>query len=138
MRTNADAFDALRGLARGYAPLTPQKQFAEDDVDRNCRLYLRCHADELAKWKECACQLDLSLSSYARFCLNKGPSLSRIVRVDPVLVRQLAAIGNNLNQIARRVNVSLTLKDRFMLEQVLEAIRHDLEQMFLNLEGKKC
>ena len=107
-------------------------------MDKSSRLYVRCHADEIAKWKEYALQHDLSLSSYARLCLNKGPSLSRIVRADPVLVRQLAAIGTNLNQIARRVNISLKQKDRFLLEQILDSIRRDLENILLNLEGKKC
>lgn len=107
-------------------------------MDKSSRLYVRCHADELAKWKECAIQHDLSLSSYMRLCVNKGSAISRTVRADPVLVRQLAAIGNNLNQIARRVNISLLLKDRILLEQVLEAIRADIEKMLLVLEGKKC
>ena len=107
-------------------------------MDKSSRLYMRCHADELEKWKESAMQQDLSLSSYARLCLNKGPAISRIVRVDPVLVRQLAAIGNNLNQITRRVNISLTQKDRFLLEQILDSIRRDLENILGTLEGTKC
>lgn len=107
-------------------------------MEKSSRLYVRCHVDEIAKWKESAFQHDLSLSSYARLCLNKGPSLSRIARVDPVLVRQLAAIGNNLNQVARCVNISLTVKDRFILEEILDAIRRDLENILFNLEGKKC
>lgn len=107
-------------------------------MGKSNRLFVRCHAYELAKWKEHAGQHNLSLSSYVRSCLNKGPKMSHIVNVDPVFVRQLAAIGNNLNQIAKRVNISLSAKDRFMIEQVLIAIRHDLEQMLLNLEGKKC
>lgn len=107
-------------------------------MGKSSRLCVRCHAEELAKWKEYASQNNLSLSLYVRSCLNKGPRISHIVRVDPVFVRQLAAIGNNLNQMARRVNISLTAKDRFMVEQVLKDIRHDLEQMLLNLEGKKC
>lgn len=107
-------------------------------MGKSSRLFVRCHADELAKWKEYASQHNLSFSSYVRSCLNKGPKISHLVRVEPVVVRQLAAIGNNINQIARRVNISLTAKDRFMIEQFLIAIRHDLEQMLLNLEGKKC
>ena len=107
-------------------------------MEKSSRLYVRCHVDEIAKWKECAVQQDLSLSSYARLCLNKSPAVSRIVRPDPIVVRQLAAIGNNLNQIARRVNISLTQKDRFLLEQILDSIRHDIENILLNLEGKKC
>ena len=107
-------------------------------MDKSSRLYVRCHADEIAKWRERASQHDLSLSSYTRLCLNKGPAVSRIVRPDPILVRKLAAIGNNLNQITRRVNISLTQKDRFLLEQILVSIRRDIENILLNLEGKKC
>ena len=107
-------------------------------MDKSNRLYVRCHAGEIAKWRERASQHDLSLSSYVRLCLNKDPAISRIVRVDPVLARQLAAIGNNLNQIARGVNISLPQKDCFLIEQILDSIRRDLEKILLNLEGKKC
>ena len=47
-----------------------------------------------------------SLASWIReICLNeKKTKQSRVVEVNPQLLRQLAGIGNNLNQIAKIVN----------------------------------
>ena len=52
-----------------------------------------------------AALLNLSLSEYVRRCAVQGTV--RVVQEeghDPAKVRALAAIGNNLNQIARRMN----------------------------------
>ena len=46
-------------------------------------------------------------------------------KVDPQLVRQVAAIGNNLNQIARRINQG----DKFDVIPHLAAIEYQLEQL---------
>ena len=38
-------------------------------------------------------------------CLGADvPLVNQVARIDPVLLRQLAGLGNNINQIARRVN----------------------------------
>ena len=38
-------------------------------------------------------------------CLDTRPARSlRLPSIDPVLLRQLAGMGNNLNQIARKIN----------------------------------
>lgn len=59
-------------------------------------LQMHCTRGELARWMR-------------ETCLNPGQTdlvndLKGSVKVDPELLRQLASIGNNLNQIARQVN----------------------------------
>lgn len=46
------------------------------------------------------------LASWMReYCLDAAPALkNEPIKCDPDLLRQLAGVGNNLNQIARRLN----------------------------------
>lgn len=55
------------------------------------------------------------------------PALAKPMKCDPELVRQLAWIGNNLNQIARRVNESgLSADNRMSVIEELVRIRNDI------------
>ena len=50
--------------------------------------------------------------------------------VAPELLRQLAQIGNNLNQLARRVNSGdVAIGDRVLMLSVLNAIGEDLAEL---------
>ncbi len=82
---------------------------------------LKMHStrDELARWMRETClnpgQVDLVKGL-------KGPA-----PVDPDLLRQLASIGNNLNQIARRVNTGdWGPSDRVAIIAALGAIEREL------------
>lgn len=60
--------------------------------DEKKDLLARCDHMELAKWMR-------------ETCLNKNVSRKpKYPVIDPLLLRQLAGIGNNLNQIARHLN----------------------------------
>lgn len=59
-------------------------------------LKMHCTRPELAVWMRESC-LNPGQSDLVEDL--KGPS-----KVDPELLRQLASIGNNLNQIARKIN----------------------------------
>lgn len=61
-------------------------------------LQMHCNRGELAAWMRDTC-LNPGQSDLVEDL--KGPS-----RVDPELLRQLASIGNNLNQIGRKVNTA--------------------------------
>ena len=61
-------------------------------------LKMHCNRPELAVWMRESC-LNPGQSDLVEDL--KGPS-----KVDPELLRQLASIGNNLNQVARRVNTA--------------------------------
>lgn len=61
-------------------------------ADEHRRLLERCDGKQLAAWMR-------------QTCLDTRPARSsRLPSIDPVLLRQLAGMGNNLNQIARKVN----------------------------------
>lgn len=82
---------------------------------------LKMHStrDELARWMRETC-LNPGQADLVRGL--KGPE-----PVDPALLRQLASIGNNLNQIARRVNTSeWGPSDRVAIIAALGAIEREL------------
>ena len=63
--------------------------------------------------------------------------VKRFQRTDPALLLELSRIGNNLNQIARALNIIKNSDSReqrkldiFACLQVLKAIQNDLEQVF--------
>ena len=60
--------------------------------DEHRRLLARCDGKQLAAWMRQTCLAEKPARA------GKLPSLS------PALLRQLAGMGNNLNQIARQVN----------------------------------
>lgn len=63
-------------------------------------------------------------------CLGVVPQLRRTppATIDPALLRQVAGIGNNLNQIARRINASpLTTLDKVEYLAALAAVARELE-----------
>ena len=73
-----------------------------------------------------------SLASWMReSCLNeKRTKQSKVIEVDPKLLRQLAGIGNNLNQIARLVNHESKANsaiDRIAIITALSGIERELQ-----------
>lgn len=77
---------------------------------------------ELARWMRETCLND-----------GQGDLVKRSKRpdpVDPVLLRQLAGIGNNLNQIARKVNTGeWGALDRVEVIAAMAAIEQELKRM---------
>ena len=60
--------------------------------DEHRRLLERCQGKQLAAWMR-------------QVCLDERPArIGRLPTLSPALLRQLAGMGNNLNQIARWVN----------------------------------
>jgi uncharacterized protein (DUF1778 family) len=79
-----------------------------DNERRDDVVSFRLTETEAAGLEEAAAKAGLSLSDYARACALKNTV--RIVsdrkKADPELLRLLLAIGNNLNQIARKLNAT--------------------------------
>ena len=95
-------------------------RLAEDAIREN--FTVRLSAAERAAVEDKAALLKLTPSDYARACLVQGTV--KIVREDghnPEKVRALLAIGNNLNQIARRLNASGEVPP--LLSEVLGLVR---------------
>ena len=75
-----------------------------------------------------------SLASWMReTCLSeKRTKQSKVVEVDPQLLRQLAGIGNNLNQIARIINQQSktdTPLDRVAVITALSGMERELQAL---------
>lgn len=75
-----------------------------------------------------------SLASWMReTCLSeKRTKQSKVIEVDPKLLRQLAGIGNNLNQIARLVNQQTKTSsaiDRIAIIAALSGIERELQRL---------
>lgn len=86
--------------------------------DEHRRLLERCGGKQLAAWMRQTCLDEKPARS------NKLPSLS------PALLRQLAGMGNNLNQIARKVNAGGNSGvDRVQMVAALMAIDAAMERL---------
>ena len=82
------------------------------------RLLERCDGKQLAAW-------------IRQTCLDEKPARAgKLPSIAPALLRQLAGMGNNLNQIARQVNAGGgTGHDRVQVVAALMAIDAGLEQL---------
>jgi hypothetical protein len=71
-------------------------------------LHVRCTGAERDLWRAKARAARIPLSQYLRDILHDAPTAKRRSppSVDAKLLQQIAAAGNNLNQIARGVNQS--------------------------------
>lgn len=88
--------------------------------DEHARLLERCEGKQLAVWMR-------------RVCLGEPVSRSgKLPTLAPPLLRQLAAIGNNLNQTARKVNSGQwSSGDRVQVVAALMAIGDELRRLRL-------
>jgi len=85
--------------------------------DEHRRLLERCDGKQLASWMR-------------QTCLDEKPARAgKLPSISPVLLRQLAGMGNNLNQIARKVNTRGTAQDRVQIIAALMAIDSGLERL---------
>ncbi len=86
--------------------------------DEHQQLLERCDGKQLAAWMR-------------QTCLDTRPARSsRLPSIDPVLLRQLAGMGNNLNQIARKINGGQwSGADRVQVVAALMAIDAGLERL---------
>lgn len=110
-------------------------------VPKTTTISLRIDKPTAAEWRERAAASGLSVSDWIRGAVDAGQQTNlptpqrRPVRVrdtsndaDPALMRQLAALGSNLNQIARRINASpLTTLDKVEYLAALAAVARELE-----------
>ena len=80
----------------------------------------RCNTASLASWMRETCLSE------------KRTKQSKVVEVDPQLLRQLAGIGNNLNQIARIINQQSKTNeaiDRIAVITALSGIERELQRL---------
>ncbi len=98
-------------------------------ADEHRQLLERCEGKQLATWMRAV-------------CLGERPARTRkLPTLSPVLLRHLAGIGNNLNQIARRVNSGQwSSHDRVHVVAALMAIEEELSQLRQTVreQGRHC
>lgn len=104
------------------------------------RVTLRLPEATAAEWRRRAEAADLSLSDWLRQRVDGADAVQtgqrrqrrrlRTLTADPELLRQLAAVGSNVNQIARVLNsVGLTPGDHAHLLAELAAIQRELHRL---------
>lgn len=89
------------------------------------RIELRVSAEEKAHWQAIAASRGVSLSDLIRTALSGQRLRPRRAapRVDPDLVRELARIGNNLNQLARAAHRRSPVESVSLLVKLIEIDR---------------
>ena len=96
---------------------------------------VRCTEDERELWQQKANDQGMTVSDLLRrgADMDTGkrkhrPIKRKVVELDPTTVRQLAGIGNNLNQLAKAVNTyGFEPSDSARLLTYLAAVRKELE-----------
>ena len=89
------------------------------------RIEIRTTPEEKRRWQEIAENKGVSLSELVRSALG-GQRLRKRrepPRVDPDLLRELARMGNNLNQLARAANRRQPVPAAALLVQLIEIDR---------------
>lgn len=104
------------------------------------RITLRLPAETAGEWRRRADASEKSLSDWLRervdgsdavqTGMRRHPRRLRTLTADPDLLRQLAAMGNNLNQMARAIN-SVGLDNRNVTHLITElaAIQRELHRL---------
>lgn len=104
------------------------------------RVTLRLPEATAAEWRRRAEAADLSLSDWVRQRVDGGDAVQtgqhrqrrrlRTLTADPELLRQLAAVGSNVNQIARVLNsIGMSPGDHAHLLTELAAIQRELHHL---------
>lgn len=143
----------LRGWQVGFAPFEPparfsasdpksavpaERQMALKDEKREVVLKVRATATERERWQAVADAKGVTLSDLVRLSLDGQKARRRAPppSVAPELLRALAGIGNNLNQLSRAVNrkgrghiTAMAIISRLVeIDRELAALRLDHER----------
>lgn len=94
---------------------------------KNKLFTMKVTEEEKAAWQDLANSHNCSLAELVRQKLNdtKPKKIQKIKIVDPALLRELNAIGNNINQISKRINE----KQKFDAIILLASIEEKLERL---------
>lgn len=126
---DAHQYDGERLVKLGKGPLP--EPAGEPKRDKIIKVRVSAEEHETLKWR---CPKARLAEWMREQCLNPDGDWVRQsqgpVPVDPALLRQLAGIGNNLNQIARRVNSGeWGPVDRVAILAALSAVERELAEV---------
>ncbi|EAZ88054.1 hypothetical protein CY0110_01015 [Crocosphaera chwakensis CCY0110] len=127
----------MGSLFRGFPPKTPVGQMGKElsplfkmTEKRNINLTIRVTPSERLAWQEKAALSGLTLSNLIRQAMSKTRtwtvSNSSLVQEQ---TRQIARIGNNLNQIAKWANTYKQTAEAIEVIQALRLIQETLNQL---------
>lgn len=104
----------------------------------NMWVKIRTDADERAAWFAKAEAKGLTFSAFARAAISgaKVRRRTQLRRVDPDLLRQLALLGNNINQLARWANRDQRYADRLAILTELVKIERQLAMVRQSHEAR--
>lgn len=123
------------GLVGAFLPLTPPdcaqpvvSRMTSDSagIKKTEIAKVRLTVDEKIAWTIAADQSDKSLSDFIRMKVEGGHEKKIVAKTDPALLREIARIGNNLNQIARAVNTHKSDVEARQIAQALQRIHDDI------------
>jgi uncharacterized protein (DUF1778 family) len=100
---------------------------------RSAPLHIQLTPSERAELDAAAALQGASVSDYSRELLfRRSAAIVAGTRRNPeaaALTRELSALGNNLNQIARHLNTTGELRDAEMLDELSDLIKHALSRV---------
>ena len=100
-------------------------------------LRVRASDEEIDHWRALAAAAGVSLSDLVRLSLGRVRPWSPGDRAAAAeRTRQVARIGNNLNQVARRVNVAALAGERLAILAALAMIEEELTEMLPDGDGR--
>jgi len=103
------------------------------------KLTIRIDDETYNKLKEKTEELGITQSEYLRQVILKGKAVTKkckeppALKELPTLISHLSRIGNNINQIARNLNVAK--KEGYLREQDYDLLLDELMQINNNLKG---
>jgi hypothetical protein len=102
---------------------------------RNRWIHVKCSLGERDQWQNVAKAHGVPLSDLIRSRLaNDSVRPKRtVLKGDPELLRHVARIGSNINQIARRINVGHM--ESVMVVAILLGIERELEELLKRSES---
>ena len=127
---SAHRYEGDRLVKRGKGPL-PEPSEGEPKREKIIKVRVSAEEHETLKWR---CPKPRLAEWMREQCLNPDGDWVRQTKgpepADPALLRQLAGIGNNLNQIARRVNSGeWGPVDRVAVIAALSAVERELSEL---------
>jgi hypothetical protein len=99
-------------------------------------VHVKLSADERNLWHELAADAGVSLADFVRMRVGEAKLTRRlpqkkqpVKRVDPELIRQIARVGANVNQVARWANLYKSEADAEQVLFALLKIERDLAEV---------
>ena len=103
-----------------------------EKIKYNKKLTIRLDEETYNEMKRKTAELGLTQSEYLRQVILKGRATKKCKQL-PSLILHLSKIGNNINQIAKNLNIAK--KEGYLAEQDYDLLSNELMQINLNLKA---